>query len=145
MLPHSNLWDAQACICLTIVFPFGKTLQQQQLLRATCQGLAAQAPMQGLCSKQVAAEEELFCHLCHPLMLGHHSIFQGLEDKGISLAWERATAASPEAVPSSSPAMKGDPERTKGSSAAIWQSVTWGHEHGALPAPLDSLLPPVHL
>lgn len=34
----------------------------------------------------------------------------------------------------------------EGSSAytVIWQSETWGHGHGALPAPLDSLLLPVH-
>lgn len=46
MLPHSNPWATQACSCTTIVFPSGKTLQQYQLPCATCQGLAAQAPLQ---------------------------------------------------------------------------------------------------
>lgn len=100
-----------------------------------------------LCSKQVAAEKELLCYLCHATdAKGLQPLcFQGLEDKGIFLPWETTPAASLGAVPSSSSGMKGSPEctQTEGSSAyeVIWQSVTWGHGHGALPAPLDSLLP----
>lgn len=46
MFPHSNPWATQACSCMTIVFPSSKTLEQHQLLCATCQGLAAQALLQ---------------------------------------------------------------------------------------------------
>lgn len=58
-----------------------------------------------------------------PLMLRHHSIFQGLEDKGIPLPWERAPAASTEAVPSSSPGMKGGPECTQTESSSAYSDL----------------------
>lgn len=80
-----------------------------------------------------------------PLMPGQHGIFQSLGDKGTSLSQERAPAASPEAVPSSSTRVKGGPGGMQRGLLHPTQwfgnhSLTWGQGHGAFPAPLDSLL-----
>ena len=102
-------------------FASGEKLQQHQLPRARMPRAGSTgSPYQltGGCAGGCAPNRWWQKRSCSatcavPLVPGHHGIFQSLEDKGTSLSQERAPAASPEAVPSSSPRVKGDPGGTQ--------------------------------
>lgn len=122
------------------------------------------------CSKQVAAEEEPHCHACGtnrartPRDLPAPWGIKALCFCGRGCL--QYCSQSPEAVPNSFPSLTASSgsmqQGGEGSSSTCRDlattaaclcclqclscpSLTWGQGQGALPAPLDSLLPPVHL
>lgn len=133
MLPRSNPCATQACVCLTIILHLVRSYNSTSCCMPRAGSTGSPYQLTGGCAGGCAPNRWWQKRSCSatcavPLVPGHHGIFQSLEDKGTSLSQERAPAASPEAVPSSSPRVKGDPGGTKRDTGLLQPPQRFGNQ-----------------